>query len=103
MITQRGLRPQDRPLIADLLASLPSFTEDERDVALELVDVELARPGLDGYRFVLSLFGGLGDEGGEQLAGYLCYGRTPMTRSTYDLYWIATSPHFARSGVARAL
>src|SRR6185369_15340024 len=83
--------------------SLPSFTEDERDVALELVDVELARPGLDGYRFVLSLVGGLGEQGREKLAGYLCYGRTPMTRTTYDLYWIATSPEFARSGVARAL
>ncbi|MGK4005795.1 GNAT family N-acetyltransferase [Sorangium sp. So ce1036] len=102
MITQRGLRPEDRPLVAELLASVPAFTDDERAVALELVDAQLAQPSSDGYRFVLSFQ----DEprgGAPRLAGYLCYGRTPMTRSTYDLYWIATSPALARSGVARGL
>ncbi|AUX41764.1 uncharacterized protein SOCE26_031870 [Sorangium cellulosum] len=99
MITQRGLRPEDRPLIASLLASVPAFSDEERAVALELVDVQLAQPSADGYRFVLSVCG----EASPALAGYLCYGRTPMTRSTYDLYWIATSPEFARLDVARGL
>ncbi|WP_437490695.1 GNAT family N-acetyltransferase [Sorangium sp. So ce1014] len=103
MSTQRGLRPEDRPLIAELLESLPAFTDDERAVALELVDVALAQPSSDGYRFVLSFHGAPRDGGAPRLAGYLCYGRTPMTQSTYDLYWIATSPDFARSGVARGL
>ncbi|AUX31454.1 MULTISPECIES: GNAT family N-acetyltransferase [Sorangium] len=103
MIAQRGLRPEDRPLIAELLESLPAFTADERAVALELVDVTLAQPSSDGYRFVLSFHGAPGGGGAPRLAGYLCYGRTPMTQSTYDLYWIATSPDFARSGVARGL
>lgn len=100
MIHQRGLTAADRPAIAGLLGSLDAFTDDERGVALELVDARLARPEVDDYRFVLS-FGGAGAD--EHLAGYLCYGRTPMTVSTYDLYWIATSPSFARSGVARGL
>ncbi|WP_437970648.1 GNAT family N-acetyltransferase [Sorangium sp. So ce260] len=103
MITQCGLRPGDRPLIAELLESLPAFTDDERAVALELVDVTLAQPSSDGYRFVLCFHGAPRDGGSPRLAGYLCYGRTPMTQSTYDLYWIATSPDFARSGVARGL
>ncbi|WP_438019948.1 bifunctional GNAT family N-acetyltransferase/class I SAM-dependent methyltransferase [Sorangium sp. So ce315] len=103
MITQRGLRPEDRPLIAELLEALPAFTADERAVALELVDATLAQPSSDGYRFVLSFHGAPGQGGAPRLAGYLCYGRTPMTQSTYDLYWIATSPDFARSGVARGL
>jgi ribosomal protein S18 acetylase RimI-like enzyme len=100
MIRQRGITAGDRPSITALLASLDAFTEDERAVALELVDARLARPEVDDYRFILSLDA---SDASERLAGYLCYGRTPMTQSTYDLYWIATSPTFSRSGVARGL
>jgi len=95
VIRARGLEPGDRPRIAALLEALP-FRADERSVALELVDHRLAHPGSDDYRFILAL-------SGDALAGYLCYGRTPLTLSTYDLYWVATSPAEARSGVARSL
>jgi ribosomal protein S18 acetylase RimI-like enzyme len=98
MIHARSLTPEDRPRIAALLATLDAFTADEQAVALELVDARLARPELDDYRFILST-----DESTGRLAGYLCYGKTPMTRSTYDLYWIATNAEFARSGIARGL
>jgi SAM-dependent methyltransferase len=101
VIRQRGLEPSDRPLIAELLGSLSAFATGERDVALELVDARLAHPESDDYRFILSFFSE--DGSGDRLAGYLCYGRTPMTQSTYDLYWIVTSPELARSGVARGL
>jgi ribosomal protein S18 acetylase RimI-like enzyme/ubiquinone/menaquinone biosynthesis C-methylase UbiE len=106
MIVQRGLAAQDRPALAALLGQLTAFTEDERAVALELVDARLARPDVDDYRFILSFDvpeGGAAAERIEKLAGYLCYGRTPMTQSTYDLYWLATSPELSRSGVARGL
>jgi ribosomal protein S18 acetylase RimI-like enzyme len=103
MIRQAHLEKEHRPLIAELLGSLSAFTDDERAVALELVDVQLNHPGADEYRFVLSFAAPPKGDGGERLAGYLCYGRTPMTQATYDLYWIATSPDFARSGVARGL
>jgi ribosomal protein S18 acetylase RimI-like enzyme len=100
VITQRGLVPSDRALVAELLASVGAFSGAERAVALELVDARLARPEVDDYRFILGFDTGAA---GERLAGYLCYGHTPLTQSTYDLYWVATSPDFARSGVARAL
>lgn len=103
MITQRPLAPEHRPLLIGLLGALPAFSDDERAVALEVIDTQLARPEIDGYRFVLSFFEPPNGDGPERLAGYICYGRTPMTQSTYDLYWIATSPEFARWGVARGL
>jgi ribosomal protein S18 acetylase RimI-like enzyme len=102
VIRQRGLEPLDRPLVAALLGSLSAFSDEERAVALELVDHRLAHPASDDYRFILS-FSSPETGGPEDLAGYLCYGRTPLTRSTYDLYWIITSPAYARSGVARGL
>jgi GNAT superfamily N-acetyltransferase len=102
VIRQRGLEPADRPRLAALLESLSSFTDAERAVALELIDHRLAHPDSDDYRFILGL--STPDGGGaEELAGYLCYGRTPMTRSTYDLYWLGTSPSYEGSGVAREL
>src|SRR5271166_4544638 len=101
-IAQRGLEPGDRPRLAALLASLSGFTDDERRVALELIDHGLAHRDSDDYRFILS-FSAPDDGGPEELAGYLCYGRTPMTRSTYDLYWLGTSHAYERAGVASGL
>jgi ribosomal protein S18 acetylase RimI-like enzyme len=100
ILRQRGLEPADRPRIVELLESIAAFTPEERAVAIELCDARIAHPESDDYRFILG-FSDAAD--GERLAGYVCYGRTPMTQATYDLYWIATSPSFARSGVARTL
>ena len=99
MLHARGLAPTDRPAVAALLASIDAFSEEERAVALELVDHRLADPASDDYRFLLGFLAAAP----ERLAGYLCYGRTPMTSSTYDLYWIGTSPERTRTGVARDL
>lgn len=96
----RPLTPEDRPRIDALLSHVSAFTGDERDVALELVDHAISRPETDDYRFLLATPGVSTDD---PLLGYLCYGRTPMTCSTYDLYWVATSPDHARKGVARTL
>jgi ribosomal protein S18 acetylase RimI-like enzyme len=102
VIKKRALLASDRPLLQELLGSLEAFTASEREIAMELVDARLARPECDDYRFILAFFA---DElaGAERLAGYVCYGRTPMTHAAYDLYWIATRPDFARTGVARSL
>ena len=42
-------------------------------------------------------------EAGGALAGYLCFGPTPMTEGTWDLYWIVTDPAFRRGGVGSRL
>lgn len=39
----------------------------------------------------------------DRVAGYVCYGPTPMTEGTWDLYWIATHPAMRGHGVATAL
>jgi hypothetical protein len=44
VIAQRSLSADDRPALAELLQSVEAFTDDERAVALELVDARLARP-----------------------------------------------------------
>lgn len=91
----RRIEPTDRAGLEAVLRSDASFTEGEIAVALELIDL-----GLDGdspdYWFHVA------DAGGD-VAGYICFGPTPMTASTYDLYWIVCHDRFRGQGVARRL
>jgi ribosomal protein S18 acetylase RimI-like enzyme len=65
------------------------------DCALELID--LAKTGDHREYQVL-----VAEKEGA-LAGYICYGPTPMTEGTHDLYWIASDPKFRGQGVGAAL
>ncbi len=38
-----------------------------------------------------------------KLVGYVCYGPTPMTDGTCDLYWIASDPTVRGQGVGASL
>jgi ribosomal protein S18 acetylase RimI-like enzyme len=35
--------------------------------------------------------------------GYICYGPTPMTQGTFDLYWIAVDPDYQEQGAGSRL
>ncbi len=78
--TIRSLRPSDRLPLQGVLGSDRTFTADEIAVALELIDDALNRDNSDYWIRVAEVDG--------EVAGYICYGPTPMTASTYDLYWI---------------
>ena len=91
----RRLRPEDREPIVRLLEATAVFRPDEVAVALEVVEAGL-KEGQTDYSFAVA-------EAEGQLAGYACWGRTPCTQGTYDLYWIATHPSNQGRGVGRAL
>ena len=38
-----------------------------------------------------------------KLAGWICWGPTPCTLGTYDLYWMAVDPALQGSGIGTAL
>jgi ribosomal protein S18 acetylase RimI-like enzyme len=97
----RPLLSHDRAPLSELLRRIEVFTEEEREVALELVDDALQHPATSTYRFLMALEPQKGD--GEALLGYLCYGRTPMTDRTWDMYWIAVDPVHRRKQVGREL
>ena len=76
------------------------FSRDEIDCALSLVDETLADPAqADPYRFVVAADG---DEPARVL-GYACFGTTPLTAGTCDLYWIAVDPTLHGGGLGRRL
>lgn len=91
-VALRPLLATDRAPLEAILRATRVFGDHEIVVALELID---AKPELD-YRFFVAEVEG-------QVAGYSCYGATPCTEGTWDLYWIAVDPTLHRSGVGRTL
>jgi len=106
---------RDRPRLAELLAATGAFSPDEIQVALSLFDVSIedggSRQGFaqrddtsptpgseDDYEFL-----GAFDEQSDRLIGYACFGATPATDGTYDLYWLAVDPAAQGRGTGTAL
>jgi ribosomal protein S18 acetylase RimI-like enzyme len=72
-----------RGAVLELLRGTGQFNDDEVHVAEELFDLGTGAPPSDpSYRW-LAIFDG------ESLVGAACYGETPGTDRTFDLYWIA--------------
>lgn len=88
----REKRASDRAPLEAILRATRVFAEYEIDIALELIDAD---PKV-GYRFVVAEIAG-------KTAGYACFGATPCTVGTWDLYWIAVDPALHGSGVGYAL
>lgn len=63
--------------------------------ALELIDAALT-PNNHDYQVLVAIREG-------KPVGYVCYGPTPMTQGTFDLYWIASDPLVRGQGVGAAL
>lgn len=95
-MTIRTIEHGDRDGLAALLASITQFKPDEVAVALELVDASLRDPEQSGYHTLVAV-----DDG--RVDGYVCFGPTPMTAATWDLYWIAVRPARQGHGLGRAL
>jgi ribosomal protein S18 acetylase RimI-like enzyme len=93
----------DRAGLLAILASDQTFQDDERAVALELIDAALN--GSPDYlvRVAEAPAPSTGAAPTPALAGYVCFGPTPMTESTWDLYWIVVHAAARGQGVAQAL
>lgn len=96
----RLIQPTDRPALEALLQRIENFTKEEVEVALELIDGAVSDPKGSGYNAkVLEVE----SDSGLRLAGYLCWGPTPMTARTFDIYWVAVDGAFRGRGLGRAL
>jgi ribosomal protein S18 acetylase RimI-like enzyme len=90
----RPLARAHRARFEQLTRGTGVFREEEVATALELLDESL--DGDDDYRFA-------GAFDGEQLLGYACWGPTPGTDATYDLYWIVVDRAHQGRGIGTQL
>jgi ribosomal protein S18 acetylase RimI-like enzyme len=92
----RELLKQDRDAVREMLVACGTFTTEEVQVALELLDEGTSR-GVEGDYCLFAA-----DVDGE-VRGYVCIGKTPLTRSTWHLYWICVQPRAQHSGIGQCL
>lgn len=92
-----SLRPVERAQRArleELTRATGFFREEEVATAVELLDESLA--GDTDYRFV-------GAFEQDELTGYACWGPTPGTEGTCDLYWIVVDRRRQGAGIGTQL
>ena len=107
----------DRDSVAAIIKATDNLSEDEKDCAVELLDMYFVE--LDGadecgsesadtecdaeedYLLLVAEFTGEGKD--DALAGYICYGPASFADGVSEIYWIIVADGFKGRGVGRAL
>jgi len=79
-----------------ILHNTPEFKRSEVAIAEELIDCYLMDPLGSGYHILVA-------DAGSTVAGYICYGPTPLTEGTWDLYWMAVAQEKRGQGIGSRL
>ena len=85
----------DKPALMRILRNTPEFKPFEVAVAEEVIDSYLHDPRAGYFTFIAA------DAG--EIAGYICYGETPCTVGTWDIYWIAVAEEKRGRGIGKLL
>ncbi len=121
-IAIRWCRPEDRQIVLSFLAETGFFRPDEIDIARELIDSAIAEGPKGHYQSFVACVNeeqdsGLKKAGGANPqseirnpksprsvpVGWVCWGPTPCTLGTFDIYWIGVAPAWQGRGIGRAL
>jgi D-alanine-D-alanine ligase len=90
------VKPEDREAVGRLVRATGFFSDEEAEIAEELIEERLARGDASGYFFLFA-------EEGNRLLGYACFGPIPGSVHSFDLYWIAVNTGEQGRGVGRML
>ncbi len=82
--------------IREIVVSTKFFYDHEVEVAVELIEERLRLGESTGYHFVFA-------ENGKDTVAYSCYGPIPVSRTSFDLYWIVTHNDYRGRGIGRKL
>lgn len=93
----RPFQKQDLQPLVELVKATKVFRSEEVDVARELMEIVAEGEAQSDYVIYSYV-----DEQ-DIVRGYYCIGPTPMTESTYDLYWIAVDPQSHGQGIGKKL
>ncbi len=90
----RPIREADQASLSALLRRIEQFKPDEVVVAEELIEASIRNPEGSGYESIVA-------QKEDEIVGYVCFGPTPMTQATWDLYWIAVAPDRQGQGIGK--
>jgi ribosomal protein S18 acetylase RimI-like enzyme len=92
----RKLQAKDRKQLVEIVNGTSNFSQEEKLVAVELIDEAIANPNHEYYNvFVYE------DEG--VIAGYHCTGKRALTDGVYDMYWIVVDHKIQNKGIGKQL
>ncbi|MDO9540694.1 MAG: GNAT family N-acetyltransferase [Kiritimatiellia bacterium] len=94
----RPMMESDRPVVQEIINSTGIFTTEEERIAIELIDTYLNRSDQSEDYEVDVVENSAGTA-----AGFICYGPTPLTEGTMDLYWLAVHAGSQKQGLGQAL
>jgi D-alanine-D-alanine ligase-like ATP-grasp enzyme/ribosomal protein S18 acetylase RimI-like enzyme len=92
----RWSRQTDRQPVLDLLAGTGVFRPGELDIAREVLDDALRDGPAGHYQSYTAELDG-------RAVGWVCFGPTPCTEGTFDMYWLAVDLRLQKRGIGRAL
>jgi GNAT superfamily N-acetyltransferase len=92
----RPFNREDKTAVIRILRNTPEFTPAEVDVAEEVIDAYIQAPVRSGYKIFVAEVDSL-------ITGYICYGPTPLTEGTWDIYWMAVARGQQGKGVGKSL
>jgi ribosomal protein S18 acetylase RimI-like enzyme len=95
-VTVRGIKPTDKAGIIKIVEETHAFSPEEVEIAEEIIDDYYKDPEGCGYYFYIAEHNG-------EMAGYLCYGPTPLTHGAWDMYWAAVRPQLQGTGIGGTL
>lgn len=92
----RKIETKDHTQLLNLVNSIDEFSQEEKNIAIELIDDAISNGKNSHYKIFLSIES-------EQIEGYYCIGKRPLTEGVFDLYWIAVAPDSQSKGVGKKL
>lgn len=96
MLMIREMIKEDRDKLKDILFRTANFSDEEKNVGLELIDIVLNNPDQKDYFIKVAEVNG-------EIQGYYCIGYRALTNGVYDLYWIVVSPDNRGNGIGSSL
>lgn len=96
MIIIRDLEKKDREILKQILFETSNFSEEEKKVGLELIDITINNPEQKDYMIRVA-------ELDSKVCGYYCIGQRSLTDGVYDLYWIVVDSKNKGNGIGTKL
>ena len=92
----RSINKEDRESLVNIIENVDLFTDEEKQVAIELIDESISEVN-DYYNTFVKL------HKENIIAGYYYIGKRSLTDGVYDLYWIVVDNRYQQHGYGTEL
>lgn len=92
----RKLQAEDKDQLVLIIDRTMNFTNEEKNVAVELIDEAIKSKTQEYYNFYVC-------ETDNKIVGYYCIGKRALTDGVFDIYWIVVDSTLQNKGIGKQL